>query len=508
MKKEEIALVVEAQRGNVKSFEELYMLYHRKVFAVIRATVKNGADAEDILQQTFLSAWRNLKNLGNPAAFNTWIQRIALNQCYALLRKKNIAILLDSEDELDQIAEDAAGDLIPAVYAEREDLRIRLGRILEGLSDVQRQTITLFYFNELKVEEIAEVMDCSVNTVKTRLFLARKAIRGEVEEQERKSGQKFYGAIGAPMLPLAQVIAGQIEAASLSSAASGGILGGITSSIASEAAVAAQGAASAAASSGSMGAAAAGTAAKAGMALGAKIAIGAIVAAVIIAGAVLIPRYANTVPEEAPNTVAADSAENAEESPGDGANTAAISDTPTDDAYYDSLTEEQKQMLSRLEAALRASDYQTAHGIQSSDAFHALCDAIPDWGGFWYYPDAETSAVVYRGEHDSGPSYEMALYIGEGGNGEYRLGRLSSYDGIFYALSEASYSDGKANGPFVTHFYFLDEGNGEVALHRFEGMLVDGKATGQVDVYKEGAPFGYSRLESHGWWPDWPQEAN
>ncbi|MFV0529154.1 MAG: RNA polymerase sigma factor [Lachnospiraceae bacterium] len=498
----EITLVTQAQTGNTKCFEELYELYHKKVFAVIRTTVKNRADAEDILQQTFLSAWRNLKNLSNPAAFNTWVQRIAINHCYELLRKKNIAILLDSESELDSIVDDASDELIPAVYAEQEDLRVRLGRILEDLSEVQRQTITLFYFSELKVEEIAEIMACSANTVKTRLFLARKAIRSEIEEQERKSGQKFYGIAGIPMLPLAQILSQQIEAASLSATASSAILGSVTSTIASEAAVAAQVAAeagSAASTASTAASASAGaTAAKAGIPLAAKIVAGVVATGLIAAGIFILPPILS--PEELPPPIIA-SESASDELPSDSAG----EEVPAETSYYDSLSDEQKQLLSELEAALRGSDYETAHGIQSSSEFHALCDAIPDWGGFWYYPDDETSVQVYRGQGDTS-SYEMALFIGSGGNGSYRLGRYAPGEDIFYSLSETTYSNGTANGPFVTHFYFHDEANGEKAWHRFEGNLVDGVAQEPVNVYKEGEPFGHSRPESHSWWPMWPEE--
>jgi len=98
-------------------------------------------------------------------------------------------------------------------------LRERLGRIIDDLSDVQRQTIVLYYFNELSVDEISDVMQCSPGTVKSRLFLARNAIKAEVEEQERKAGQKFYGAIGIPTLPFGELIKANIEAVSLGQSA-------------------------------------------------------------------------------------------------------------------------------------------------------------------------------------------------------------------------------------------------------------------------------------------------
>ena len=213
MSEHDVSLVVAAQSGDSKSFEELYTRYSKKVFAVIRATVKNESDVEDILQQTFISAWQNFARLVEPSAFNKWIQKIAINLCYNLLRKKNITLLMDIDEEMDFIGEEIVGDMLPAVYAERDDLRERLGRIIDSLSEVQRQTIVMFYFNELKVEEIAQVMECNVGTVKSRLFLARKAIRAEIDDQERKSGEKFYGI---PMLPLGELIVRQIEAITLS----------------------------------------------------------------------------------------------------------------------------------------------------------------------------------------------------------------------------------------------------------------------------------------------------
>ena len=183
-----ITLVRSAQGGDSASFAELYNLYYQKVFAFIRTIVRNSEDAEDILQLTFLNAWRNLDQLSDPAAFNTWIQVIARNLSTSHLRKKNFVLLLDAEkDDTPADIEDTEL-LLPEAYAEQEDLSRRLGKIIDSLSDVQRQTVMLFYFDQLSVEEIAQVMECSAGTVKSRLFLARKTIRTEIEEQERKSG--------------------------------------------------------------------------------------------------------------------------------------------------------------------------------------------------------------------------------------------------------------------------------------------------------------------------------
>jgi len=235
MNEYDIDLVTSAKNGSTQAFEELYERYYGKIFALARMTVKNEADAEDILQQAFISAWRNMHSLTSPEAFSTWLQKITLNQCYALLRKKNITVVMDAESETEDFSEEISEDFLPAVYAEQDDLRLRLGKIIDNLSDVQKQTIVLYYFNEQKVEEIAYIMECTVGTVKSRLFLARKAIRTEVEEEERKSGQKFYGIAGIPVLSLGDLLAQQFGAQALSGEISSGILAALIKTISQEA---------------------------------------------------------------------------------------------------------------------------------------------------------------------------------------------------------------------------------------------------------------------------------
>ena len=233
----EQALVIAAKNGNKKSFEELYKKYYQKVYALARTTLKNDADAEDVLQQTFINAWQNISKLDDVTAFNTWIQRITLNQCYSLLRqrKENISIDFTEDDEDTEPIQLESDIMLPEVYAEQADLKVRLGRIIDDLSDVQRQTIMLFYFDQFSVEEIAKIMDCSENTVKSRLFLARKAIKTEIEEQERKTGTKFYGIVGIPLLPFAKLFVEQVKNASISESVADSLLPSITGQTASAA---------------------------------------------------------------------------------------------------------------------------------------------------------------------------------------------------------------------------------------------------------------------------------
>ena len=96
--------------------------------------------------------------------------------------------------------------MLPQEYAENNDLRERLFLIIDSLSPVQRETVVLHYFHDKSVSEISEIMDCSQGTVKSRLYLARNSIRTEIEEQEKRSGQRFFGfAVG--VIPVGRFVA-------------------------------------------------------------------------------------------------------------------------------------------------------------------------------------------------------------------------------------------------------------------------------------------------------------
>lgn len=266
----EESLVITAKNGDTKAFEELYQLYYDKIYALIMMTVKNSADTEDILQLSFIKAWQNISKLSDPKAFNTWLQRIALNESKMMLRKTRPDLSADDEGENGEMLQLESDLLLPQEYAERDDLSIRLRKIIEELSVVQRDTILLYYYNEMSIEEIAQIMECSEGTVKSRLFLARKAIKTEIEEKERKSGEKFYGAV---LMPFGSMFNGFVRSQAISPEAALRIWGTINQSIAG---------AAAASSAGSV---AAGVAAKTGLSLGAKIAIGAIAGIALIGGA-------------------------------------------------------------------------------------------------------------------------------------------------------------------------------------------------------------------------------
>jgi RNA polymerase sigma-70 factor (ECF subfamily) len=219
----QIALVRAAQRGDITSFEKLYRHYYQKVYVVARATLKDSHEAEDILQQTFVTAWKKLNTLQQPAAFPAWITRIAVNACYSLLRNRNIPLPVDANEDMFE-QEDLDEETMPAVYAERADLRERLAQVIESLSDLQRQAIAMYYFEGLKVEEIANATGSTANTVKVRLHAARKAIKERIIVEEKKSGERFWGVTGVPLVALSATLASQFASVGADAGSPDGLL--------------------------------------------------------------------------------------------------------------------------------------------------------------------------------------------------------------------------------------------------------------------------------------------
>ena len=231
MNREHIDLITQAKIGDMESFASLYRIYYKRVFSLSYSILRNISNAEDIVQDTFFTAWKRISTIKDPEGFNAWIQKIAYNLCYSLLRKKSLKIIQDAEEETMDVPEEMTSEFIPSAYLERDDLRERLNAIINKLSDVQKQTITLHYFNELSVQEIAYIMDCNLSTAKSRLQFGRKAIRLEIEEWEQKTGERFYGIAGIPMLPMGEVIAAQLQSSLINQAASESMLAAILSSI-------------------------------------------------------------------------------------------------------------------------------------------------------------------------------------------------------------------------------------------------------------------------------------
>ena len=432
---QEIMLVRAVQNKDQKSFEELYTKYYKKIYAIAFATTKNVPDAEDILQITFSKVWRSISSLEDPSAFNTWVQKIAINESNDLLKKRKPSVSIDDEEDESPVTELESDLMLPEVYAEREDLSARLRKIIYELSDVQRQTVMLFYFDNLTISEIAQIMDCNESTVKSRLYLARKAIRTEIEEQERKTGTKFFGIVGIPVLPFAKIFVGQVEQSLISESTAAVIYAKINSAVLSAASTAASTASETAKSVGA-------TAAKKGISTTAKAIIG------VISGAVVIGGIAGTligvsISGKSDSDVTATTAAVAEATV---ENTTEVQTTePSTASEYLDAYKAYKSVLENDETSIRNFTWQLGEGNESRPV--VFCDIFGD----------ETPEMIYTNVSHLSPDY---LDMGST--------RLNIY----------TFGDGKAKNIYTSENNFWDEneagGDGGVKTFLFQ---VEGEKT-------------------------------
>ena len=207
MKDEQLHLVQQAKSGDSAALNALLDENKNRVYAIAFALLKNKEDAEDAMQQALITVWHSIQSFENEGAFDNWLYRITYTRSLNIYKARhNKDMILDRDlGDISQAEFLESELMLPQEYAEKNDLHNRLFAIIDSLSPVQRETVVLYYFHDKGVGEIAEIMDCSQGTVKSRLYLARNAIRTEIEEQERKSGQRFYGfAVG--IIPIGRFI--------------------------------------------------------------------------------------------------------------------------------------------------------------------------------------------------------------------------------------------------------------------------------------------------------------
>lgn len=174
-------LVRRAQGGDQFAYEELVRIHQPRLLAVIGGIMRRGEDVEDVAQQALLKAYLSLKRFDLRSAFGTWLYKIAVNECWDYFRKKKVRPLVYeanlSEEQVRQmeaLPEDRdGGSGHSADAARRAEQRDLLDRLLIELDEQDRAMLVMKEVAGFTVEEIGEVLDLNVNTVKVRLFRAR-----------------------------------------------------------------------------------------------------------------------------------------------------------------------------------------------------------------------------------------------------------------------------------------------------------------------------------------------
>lgn len=190
-------LVEKIKKGDNKSFEKLYKLTVREVWFTCISFLKNETTAQDIMQETYITAFLKIQSLEKPSQIRSWLNRIAVNKCKNYLKGKG-EIQLDDEIFENQAIVDERMSIPEEYISDKAKREIILSIMQEVLSDVQYQTVIMHYFNEMTVDEIAEVFECSRGTVLSRLNYSRAKMKTAIEDYENKSGDKLHGVVFVP----------------------------------------------------------------------------------------------------------------------------------------------------------------------------------------------------------------------------------------------------------------------------------------------------------------------
>ena len=189
-------LVLSAKSGNKKSFDKLYELTHNDVWYNCLSLLKDEENAKDIMQETYITAFLKLDTLNDEQKFCGWIISIAVNKCKNKLKGK-VEYQIDDEVLITEAETDEL--MLPEEYITKTEKRKVLLQIMEDtLSFNQYQTVLMFYFDEMSISEIAQGLEISEGTVKSRLNSSRAKMKTAVEDYEKKSGDKLHGVVVVP----------------------------------------------------------------------------------------------------------------------------------------------------------------------------------------------------------------------------------------------------------------------------------------------------------------------
>ena len=190
-------------KNKQKELETIYNRTYAKAYVIARQFVKNEEDALDILQEAYISVFNHMESLQDESKLDKWVNMIVANRCKDWLRKKQVVLFSDmgeeAEDDYEATIEDNHIEFLPEASVDYAETKRLIAEILDALPEDQRMCILMYYYDELSVNEIAESLDCSTGTVKSRLNYARKKIKEEVEALEKK-GTKLYGIAPLPFI--------------------------------------------------------------------------------------------------------------------------------------------------------------------------------------------------------------------------------------------------------------------------------------------------------------------
>ncbi|MCD7724588.1 MAG: RNA polymerase sigma factor, partial [Clostridiales bacterium] len=192
-----------AKNGNEAGYNFLYETTYRSKYYLALKYMQNEEAAKDVVQDAYIRAFEKLDTLEAPESFASWLGMIVANTAKNALQKKNPMLFSDIAEETEeefeyQIEDDHVQGQPELAYSQKETQAL-VHELIDSLSEEQRMCILMFHIEGQSIREIAEMLGCSENTVKSRLNYGRKNIRGKAEELQKK-GYKLYSFAPVPFL--------------------------------------------------------------------------------------------------------------------------------------------------------------------------------------------------------------------------------------------------------------------------------------------------------------------
>lgn len=183
-------LIIQAQKGDQQALTQLVLGQQHYVYSIAMSVLKNPEDAADLTQEAFIRLFRTLPQYNGESRFTTWLYRLVVNLCRDELRRRGrqapIAPPVGDEEEVDQVAGLADDDrwTDPAEALDARELRVQVRKALDQLEEHYRLVLTLYYFEDLKYTDIAEILDIPLNTVKSHIRRGKERLAAILEAQE------------------------------------------------------------------------------------------------------------------------------------------------------------------------------------------------------------------------------------------------------------------------------------------------------------------------------------
>lgn len=177
-------LVALSQGGDLDSFNQLVLRWERPIFALAYRVIGREEDARDVAQETFLRAFRALKGFKGQAKFSSWLYRITLNLCRDWIRRERRTPLAQAPEGIDLVelaGEETGSESIEELVGRRE-LGRAVSKAMALLPEEQRTAIILKEYHGLTFQEIADLLDCPLSTVKTRLYQGLSVVRKQLQQ--------------------------------------------------------------------------------------------------------------------------------------------------------------------------------------------------------------------------------------------------------------------------------------------------------------------------------------